>query len=143
MLLEMRGWFEKSYLLGTDCRSSALQLARAGRFESTALKPLSPELRSRFFDEAAGAWQVKSPLRQTLRWRQANLLEALEPGLWDMILFRNTAIYLRYEVTDRLWRQLESALRPGGILVLGKAERPTGAKRLEPIAPCIYQRLWR
>jgi chemotaxis protein methyltransferase CheR len=143
MLLESQGWLEKSYLLGTDCRPVALELAKLARYEPAAVKHVSAEMRARFFAPAGDAWQVCPGLRRAVRWRQANLLDGLEPGLWDMIFFRNTAIYLRPEVSDRLWRQLESALRPGGVLVLGKAERPTGARRLEPIAPCIYQRLWR
>lgn len=143
MLLEQRGWLGGSYLLGTDCRAGALRLAKAGRYESAAVKHVSPQWRARFLEPDIDGWQVRRPLRQAVRWRQANLLAGLEPGLWDLILFRNTAIYLRTEVSDRLWKQLEGALRPGGVLVLGKAERPTGAKRLEPLAPCIYQRLWR
>jgi hypothetical protein len=31
-------------------------------------------------------------------------------------------------------------VRPGGFLVLGKAERPQGAKSLSIVAPCIYRR---
>ena len=34
----------------------------------------------------------------------------------------------------------ENALRPGGFLVLGKAERPVGAQRLGLVTPCIYRR---
>ena len=37
-------------------------------------------------------------------------------------------------------KNLEAALRPGGFVVLGKAERPTGASLLVNVAPCIYRR---
>jgi chemotaxis methyl-accepting protein methylase len=141
MLLDAQGCLSKSYLLGTDCRASALRVAKEGRYQAPAR--LSADWRSRYFEPTGDEWRVCPRLRQALRWRHANLLAGLEPGLWDLILFRNTAIYLRTEVSDRLWRQFETALRPGGVLMLGKAERPTGAKRLEPIGPCLYQRLWR
>ena len=63
----------------------------------------------------------------------------MEPGQWDVILCRNMAMYLAPEAAAALWRNLDSLLRPGGILVLGKAERPTGT-RLSMIAPCVYRR---
>ncbi len=141
MLLDTHGWLSKSYLLGTDCRAGALRTAKEGRYQSPGA--LCAGWASRYFERTGDNWRVCPPLRQALRWRHANLLAGLEPGLWDLILFRNTAIYLRPEVSDRLWRQFENALRPGGVLMLGKAERPTGAKRLEPIGPCLYQRSWR
>ena len=49
-------------------------------------------------------------------------------------------MYLQAETTKLLWEQFERLLRPGGVLVLGKAERPMGAKRLSLVAPCVYRR---
>jgi chemotaxis protein methyltransferase CheR/two-component system CheB/CheR fusion protein len=57
-----------------------------------------------------------------------------------MIFFRNTAMYFRAEAASLLWESFEMSLRPGGILVLGKAERPVGRKSLVPLAPCVYRR---
>jgi chemotaxis methyl-accepting protein methylase len=57
-----------------------------------------------------------------------------------LILCRNLTMYLRPEVAGRVWEALEHALRPGGFLVLGKAERPIGARRLGVVAPCIFRR---
>jgi chemotaxis methyl-accepting protein methylase len=48
-------------------------------------------------------------------------------------------MYLRPEAASRLWRRLYAALRPGGVLVLGKAERPTGVP-LVCLHACIFQR---
>jgi chemotaxis methyl-accepting protein methylase len=48
---------------------------------------------------------------------------------------------MRTEVTSALWERFEGSLRAGGLLVLGKAERPLGAKRFQMIAPCVYRKL--
>src|SRR5262249_12670256 len=64
-----------------------------------------------------------------------------EPGAWDVILFRNTAMYLRPDVADGVWEELERSLRLGGVLVVGKAERPTSARRLAAIGPSVYRRI--
>jgi chemotaxis methyl-accepting protein methylase len=48
-------------------------------------------------------------------------------------------MYFRPDVVGGLWERLCRALRPGGHLVLGKAERPAGVS-LRAVSPCIYRR---
>jgi chemotaxis methyl-accepting protein methylase len=140
LLLADASLLGQSYLLGTDCRADALARAREGCFDAAAVRAVPPHLLGRYFTPWAGGWQAVPALRGALRWRTADVLKTLEPGAWDVILFRNTAMYLRAEAANPLWARLETALRPGGLLVLGKAERPTGAGRLSPVGPCIYRR---
>jgi chemotaxis methyl-accepting protein methylase len=95
--------------------------------------------------EGGRAWRVRPALRTMLRWRVADVLREHEPGPWDMIFCRNLAMYLRTESMARLWQRLSRALRPGGVLVLGKAERPAGAgagagAALTCLHPCIFRR---
>ncbi len=71
---------------------------------------------------------------------RVNALTTPEPCGWDMILCRNMSIYLQPATAVRLWHVLENCLRPGGYLVLGKAERPLGCTRLVPVSPCIFRR---
>jgi len=89
---------------------------------------------------AGRRWRVVAPLRSAVQWRTGDVLRLPEPGAWDVILCRNMAMYLRPDAAGRLWQRFEAALRPGGYLVLGKAERPVGAERMSPVAPCIYRR---
>ncbi len=140
LLLAEMGLLGGSYLLGTDCRPDALARARAGVFEAAALKNLPLPLRERYFTAAEGRWQVAAALRTSLRWRGADVLKTQEPGVWDMILCRNTIMYMRTDATQLLWERFETGLRPGGVLVLGKAERPLGGKRLSILARCVYRR---
>jgi chemotaxis methyl-accepting protein methylase len=139
MLAEWGHWGD-SYLLGTDCRPEAIQRARQGCYEADAIKHVPPELLTRYFTRLASSWELVPTIRDACRWWMADMLRTPEPGLWDLILCRNTAMYLRAEAASFLWEQFETLLRPGGMLVLGKAERPTGAKRLSLYGPCIYRR---
>ncbi len=140
LLLAEAGRLAGSYLLGTDCRPDALARARAGTFEAAALKHVAAPLLARYFTPVDGGWQVVPAVRACARWRTADVLQTQEPGLWDIILCRNTTMYMRAEAAQTLWERFEAALRPGGILVLGKAERPLGSRRLALLAPCIYRR---
>jgi chemotaxis methyl-accepting protein methylase len=84
--------------------------------------------------------RVRPELRAAVQWRTGDLTRMCEPGTWDLILCRNLTMYLRPDVAARIYVALEEALRPGGFLVLGKAERPIAAQRLGLVAPCIYRR---
>lgn len=140
MLLAERGAVQRSVMLGTDCRTDAILRARAGCYDATALKAVPGEFVRRYFKAENGQWQMHPFLRAMAQWRQGDAIYTSEPGSWDLILCRNMAIYLQPTAAGQLWARLGEALRPGGILVTGKAERPYGAAKLRPVAPCIYQR---
>jgi chemotaxis methyl-accepting protein methylase len=98
-------------------------------------------LQTYFAPQNDGLWRVRPPLRAHIRWRTADVLVMDEPGSWDVILCRNLAMYLRPDSAARLFERLQRSLRPGGLLALGKAERPTGsAAGLACVSSCIYRR---
>jgi chemotaxis methyl-accepting protein methylase len=136
----------RARLLGTDARAAAVDAARAGRFADAAVDAVPPDLRDRHFTghpaaPPAARWRVGEPLRAMTDWRTGNLLARVEPGPWDLVLCRNVAIYLRPDAAARLWQGLASVVRPGGFLVLGRAERPAGVPGLAMVRPCVYRRV--
>jgi len=86
-------------------------------------------------------YRLQRALRAAVRWRCGDALAAPEPGPWDLVLCRNVAIYLQPESAAVLWPSLATVLRPGGALVLGKAERPTGVADLVNEGPCVFRRV--
>jgi chemotaxis methyl-accepting protein methylase len=140
MLLAEHGAVAQSALLGTDCRPAALTAAGEACYAGTTVKNVPAELFGKYFHFDDGGWRVHPTLRAASRWRGGEVLTATEPSGWDMILCRNLAIYMQPASSQRLWARLEQLLRPGGMLVLGKAERPVGTTGLASIAPCIYRR---
>jgi chemotaxis methyl-accepting protein methylase len=130
----------QTYLLGTDCRTTAIARARAGCYTTPALADVPAEWLARYFTRQRDGWQVDDALRSRVQWRSGDVTALNEPGGWDVILCRNLAMYLQPHVAARLWKTLESSLLPGGFLIVGKAERPMTASRLQPVAPCIYRR---
>jgi chemotaxis protein methyltransferase CheR len=57
---------------------------------------------------------------------------------WDLILFRNGAIYLEAEYAHRVWRRLDEQLKPGGAVVTGGAERPPEDLRWKRESAYLY-----
>ena len=87
-------------------------------------------------------YDLCSLLRQATRWQQSNDLAGPPVGQpsWDLILCRNVAIYLEPTAAARLWTVLVGSLRFGGILVVGKAERPQQQLALLRLAPCVFEK---
>jgi chemotaxis methyl-accepting protein methylase len=140
LLLAQGGRLANSYLLGTDCRRDAIARARLGCFDAEALRYVPSELHSRYFTRQYDGWQALPEIRAALRWQVADITQEAGAGVWDLILCRNTAMYLRAEAASKVWGRLEALLSPGGVLVLGKAERPTGTRRLALVGPSVYRR---
>ncbi len=127
-------------LVGTDCRADAIAAARDARFDALALHHVHAERRARFFVRNGSRWRANETLRSAARFRVGNVLACCEPGYWDVILCRNLTIYLEDGAARELWRRLQACLRPGGALVVAKAERPD-LRNVVPTGPCIYRRV--
>jgi chemotaxis methyl-accepting protein methylase len=141
LLLAELGLLRQSYLLGTDCRADAIEQARRASYDAMSMKNVPAALRDRYFVRDGQRWRLEPQTAVTARFRVEDALRVHQPGIWDLIMCRNTTMYMRPEATSPLWERFESSLRAGGLLVLGKAERPLGAKRLALVAPCIYRKL--
>ena len=140
ILLAELGLLDGCYLLGTDCRAEAIHRARDGCYDAAAIRHVPQAWVEKYFHRQTDRWRVVSSLRTAVQWRTADVTRVQEPGVWDLILCRNMAMYLRPEASGKLWETFETALRPGGYLVLGKAERPVNARRLSPVGPCLFRR---
>lgn len=140
ILLAELGLLDGCYLLGTDCRGDAIQRARDGYYDAAALRSVPRAWVEKYFHRQVDRLRIVSGLRTAVQWRTADVTRVSEPGVWDLILCRNMAMYLRPQASGKLWELFERALRPGGYLVMGKAERPMNARRLSPVGPCLFRR---
>jgi chemotaxis methyl-accepting protein methylase len=136
-LLEVSG--KKSFLLGSDCRQDAMEHAQAGLYNAHDLRKVEPSDRRRYFGQVGDCWRPVKPLRRRIQWKVANLCGHIEEGPWDIILWRNMAIYLQAEAAASLWRCLAAELAPQGVLVAGKAERPPTEMALVSVGKYIYR----
>jgi chemotaxis methyl-accepting protein methylase len=122
-------------LLGTDCRPAAIARAAGAAYDPAAVRGVPPALLSRYFDFDGSQYRVAPAIQDAVRWRVADALDpsACPAGPFDLVLCRNLIIYLQPDAAAALWATLQSALRPGGVLLLGKAERPVGVRGLKPV----------
>jgi chemotaxis methyl-accepting protein methylase len=91
-------------------------------------------------------WTVLPGVRALVRFHRHDLLREPPPGApYDLITCRNVVIYFERPNQERLYHTFADALRPGGVLMLGKVETLVGSVRdrfrLEDIRQRIYRRL--
>lgn len=136
---------QRAAVLGTDLSVAALAQARRGEY---ALVPGLNSFRDvpdfarhyfqNIFSEISTTWSPGPEVRRLTRFQQHNLVNDPPPQTdFDLILCRNTLIYFDDPGTQRALRSLESALRPGGVLMLGPAESPREDSRLS--TTCVGQ----
>ncbi|HMJ74273.1 MAG TPA: CheR family methyltransferase [Solirubrobacterales bacterium] len=118
-------------ILATDVSGAALKRAASGEgYNERSVRNLSPQLRERYLFEERGRYRVKDGLKSLIRFRHHNLVNDFSPPLgevpFDIIACRNVLIYFDLSTVERVLRSLESALQPGGSLILGAADRLTG-----------------
>lgn len=138
MLLAEAGLIAGATLTGIDARPDAIAAARGGVFAPAALTGLSDARRHRHLEPAPGGERIAGRLRQHTTWRLADATRGLPPGPWDLVLCRNLIIYLQAHCAATLYARLRGALAPGGVLVLGRAERPPRALGLQPLGPSLH-----
>jgi chemotaxis methyl-accepting protein methylase len=141
IMLAESGLLERSILLGTDCRVDAIRQAQAGLYSQTCTQLPGVSLRQMYLEKTGGQWRVVEPLRRHIQWRVSNVLSGAEEGPWDIILWRNVAIYLEPAAVEAAWVDLVGALGPEGLLVVGKAEGPPASLRLARVSRSIYRLL--
>ncbi len=114
------GWTHE--VLATDISKSCVRHTQAGVYASATNVPRA--FAAQYLSAKAGSVQVGPVLRSIVRASVHNLVhDGLPPGSpFDLILCRNALIYLSPESRSVAQSKLVSALRPGGFVLLGRAE---------------------
>lgn len=117
---------ENCLIQGTDISMAALESARKGRYDGVAMaRGLPPLLKSKYFDQVDGGYQVKERLRRLTNFDRLNLLQMdHRRDDYDMILLRNVLIYFTKETRAKILDRMAIKMRPGGVLIVGGSEDP-------------------
>jgi chemotaxis methyl-accepting protein methylase len=139
IVLHELGIWPPNLLLGLDCRPRAITRALQGVYPESEVRELPPA-HARYF-EPAGENRVRiiDSLRTLAQWQCGDLGQFRE-RCFDIVLFRNVAIYFETAFGEQVWESLLDLLNPGGLLVTGKAERPTPGLPLRRLHSCVYQK---
>jgi chemotaxis protein methyltransferase CheR len=135
-------------IVGSDIDTRVLQDAADGVYGERALMRLTPDLVSKYFNALEDAqWRIIDDLRSSVRFSQANVLDAAETqrhGLFDVIFCRNLLIYFDDASRRRAAENLYECLKPGGFICLGHSESMSRISSLFEVCryddAIVYQR---
>jgi chemotaxis protein methyltransferase CheR len=141
------GWLARARVLATDIDRESLERARAARYPGSAFSEMPQDLQRRYLEPVApdGTRGPVTTIRGLIDVRRHDLTQERPPasGL-DLIVCRNVVIYFDRPIQERLFHFFATALRPDGVLVLGKVETLLGPARdmlkMEDPRERIYRR---
>lgn len=138
-------------VLGTDISRPLLAVARAGRYDTGPLSAFraTSAPRLRFFPirnttASRADRRVRADIARHVRFAHANLTRmSLPAGSLDVVACRNVLVYFGSAARATVLANLEAAVRPGGLLLLGATDTPPDPHRFEALwgaATVVYRR---
>jgi two-component system CheB/CheR fusion protein len=113
---------ERLKIYATDVDEDALAQARQGGYSPEAVEPVPDDLRETYFDLTGGQYVFRGDMRRTVVFGRHDLIQDAPISRLDLLVCRNTLIYLNAETQRRVLARFHFALRDSGYLFLGKAE---------------------
>jgi len=134
-------------ILATDLDSNVLKRAEAGVYELQNVQRVLGTRLKRWCLRGKGALEgkvkIKPVLREMIRFRKLNLMEAWPiKGRMDFIFCRNVLIYFDKPTQKKLFERFAGVLEDDGHLFIGHSESPLDlTDRFELIGKSIYRRV--
>ncbi|MBI2700527.1 chemotaxis protein CheR [Mycobacterium gordonae] len=109
-------------IYATDIDEDALRQARLASYDARAVESVPPEFLDRYFERVDDRYVFHTDLRRSVIFGRNDLVKDAPISRVDLLVCRNTLIYLNAETQRNVLNRLHFALAPHGILFLGRAE---------------------
>ncbi len=120
--LGAEAFHQRVKIYATDVDDDALAKGRQATYESKHLEPVPDDLRRRYFERSGDRYAFRGDLRRSVIFGRHDLTRDAPISRLDLLVCRNTLIYLNAETQGRILANFHFALNPRGFLFLGKAE---------------------
>ncbi|MBI5599118.1 MAG: protein-glutamate O-methyltransferase CheR [Deltaproteobacteria bacterium] len=112
----------KARIFATDIDDDALDFARKAMYGEDVMRNVGGGLRERYFIKTDRGYRVKYDVRDMVRFGGLDIVGESPIHRVDVLFCRNLFIYFEKRLQRSVFRKLHYALKPGGLLVLGRAE---------------------
>lgn len=109
-------------IYATDVDEDALTEARAATYDTKAIESVPPEYLDRYFEPANGRYTFHKDLRRGVIFGRNDLVKDAPISRVDLLVCRNTLMYMNAETQRNVLSRLHFALSAQGTLFLGHAE---------------------
>ncbi|HZM83974.1 MAG TPA: CheR family methyltransferase [Candidatus Limnocylindrales bacterium] len=111
-------------IYATDVDEESLSRARQATYNEREVRPVPPEMLEKYFEPQANRYVFRRDLRRSVIFGRNDLVQDAPVSRIDLLVCRNTLMYLNAETQSRILARFNFALSEGGVLFLGKAEMP-------------------
>jgi two-component system, chemotaxis family, CheB/CheR fusion protein len=125
LLAELMGLDEfrnRVKIYATDVDEEGLTQARHAAYDEREVRGIPPELLERYFDRQGQVYTFRKDMRRSVIFGRNDLVQDAPISRVDLLVCRNTLMYLTAETQARILARFHFALTPSGVLFLGKAE---------------------
>jgi len=109
-------------IYATDVDEDALSRARAGAYSAREMAGVPEEMRLKYFEQNGTRWSFRGDLRRSVIFGRHDLVQDAPISRLDLLVCRNTLMYLTADTQTRVLGRLHYALKDTGLLFLGRAE---------------------
>lgn len=109
-------------IIATDVNPGALQNAKIACYDKEKLMEVDAGTKNRYFIQEGKVWRVRDEIREMVEFRRESLPDGTGVPSSDMVMLRNLLIYFDRERQELILKKVIGCIKPGGFLVLGKAE---------------------
>lgn len=120
----------KIQLFASDISENVIAKARAAIYSSADVQNVSPERLNAHFTKLDGMYHVKKEIREMCVFAVHNFIKDPPFAKMDLISCRNVLIYMDQFLQKKAFNTFHYALRPNGILFIGKSETINNAASL-------------
>jgi len=113
-------------IYATDIDEQALSHARQATYPATAVGAVPEAMREKYFVPVGTGYAFRQELRRSVIFGRNDLVQDAPISHVDVLTCRNTLMYLNAHTQARVLNRLHFALKPDGLLFLGKAEMLLG-----------------
>ncbi|OMC31333.1 chemotaxis protein CheR [Mycobacterium colombiense] len=116
------GFRQRVKIYATDVDEDALSEARVASYDAKAVESVPTDLLGRYFEQVNGRYVFHKELRRAVIFGRNDLVKDAPISRVDLLVCRNTLMYLNAETQRNVLGRLHFALAPQGTLFLGHAE---------------------
>jgi two-component system CheB/CheR fusion protein len=109
-------------IYATDVDEDALTHARHATYSERDLDAVPEPLREKYFEPTGSRFAFRKELRRSVIFGRNDLVQDAPISHVDILTCRNTLMYFNAETQAQVLNRMHFALRPDGVLFLGKAE---------------------
>ncbi|MCV7421289.1 PAS domain S-box protein [Mycobacterium yunnanensis] len=120
--LDVEAFRHRVKIYATDLDEQALTHARAATYDAKAVASVPEPLLTKYFDQVNGRYVFRKDLRRAVIFGRNDLVKDAPISRVDLLVCRNTLMYLNAETQRKVLSRLHFALAPEGVLFLGHAE---------------------